>query len=207
MKIAGVILAAGCSSRMGQPKQALPFRGATLLRIAAEAALDAGCDPVFVVLGAVRQEISNELARLPVHIVENEDWRQGIGSSIGKGVEAAARLPIDALVLMLADQPLVDSRAIRRLMDAARSGHALAASEYASSLGAPAVFARSLFTDLLRLDPSEGARKLIADPRHGALAIPLPEAAMDIDTPEDYRRALHSIENSMAKGKEAHSGA
>src|SRR5438045_3195305 len=86
--IAAVILAAGASSRLGKPKQLLGFRGHSLLRRAAEAALSAGCQPVVVVLGACLEPSVRELAGLPVQVVENREWQEGIGSSVRTGVEA-----------------------------------------------------------------------------------------------------------------------
>jgi molybdenum cofactor cytidylyltransferase len=192
MRTGAVILAAGCSSRMGRPKQSLRYGGMSLLRGSAEAALAAGCNPVCVVLGAWREELSKELAGLHVRVVENSEWQLGMGGSIRCGVETAiAREPLpDALLVMLSDQPLVGPEALRRLIAAGEDAlHDIVASKYADTVGVPALFQRSLFRALIRLDPAEGAKKMLRDPRHNTMAIALPEAETDIDTPEDYRLA------------------
>jgi molybdenum cofactor cytidylyltransferase len=192
MNTAGVILAAGCSSRMGRPKQSLSFGGRSLLRGSAEAALGAGCDPVYVVLGAWKEKLRDELAGLTVRMVENSEWKTGMGSSIRRGVEAAvATEPLpDAVLLMVSDQPLVGADALRRLIAAADSGwQDMVASKYSDTVGVPALFRRSVFHELLHVNPAEGAKKMLCDPRHRTIPIALPEAETDIDTPEDFRLA------------------
>ena len=194
--MAAVILAAGESRRMGQPKQALAFGTSTLLRLAAGAAGDAGCHSVFVVVGAGRDSLASEVFGMDVQVVENSEWRQGMGTSIRCGVEAVAATEHgdQGVLLMVADQPLVDSQALRRLMDAAKTGeHRIVAAEYAGTTGVPAWFARSMFSTLLALSPAKGAQGIIRDPRFNAYSVAIPEAELDIDTPEDYRRALLTL--------------
>jgi molybdenum cofactor cytidylyltransferase len=115
---AAVILAAGGSTRMGQPKALLPVGGVSLLRRAVAAA--AGCDPVVVVLGAVADRVRPELDGLAVTAVENPDWDQGPGTSIRVGLGAAG--DADAAVLLACNQPLVDAAHICQLITAYRTG-------------------------------------------------------------------------------------
>src|SRR5438270_454039 len=113
-KIGAVILAAGSSSRLGQPKQLLRFGGETLVRRAAQTALDAGCLNTVVVLGAHADLVKDELRDLAVFAVENRRWSDGIGSSICCGVRALLdRWPeSESVVLMVCDQPLISAEKI-----------------------------------------------------------------------------------------------
>ena len=182
-----VILAAGASSRLGQPKQLVQYRGRTLLRHAAEAAAASGCRPIVTVLGANAKALRGELAGLPVWIVENEDWEQGMGTSIAAGVRPLADSGrLDGAVVLLADQPLVGPDLIKDLV--ARFEETMApvvASEYAGTLGVPALFAEMLFPELLALDGPSGAKQVIQKHRNTAALVVFDGGVVDIDTPED----------------------
>ena len=192
MNAAAVILAAGGSSRMGVPKQTLAYGSTTLLRLAVTGALGAGCEPVVVVVGAERKLISAHLNGLTICLIDNPLWQQGLGSSIRTGIEALLTFAVDAAVILLSDQPLVCAGHIRNLVEAAETQQAsIVASRYAGTLGVPALFKKNVFPLLLAIQPSEGAKALFHHPDYPTLEIPLPEAEQDIDTPEDYRRALY----------------
>jgi len=187
--IAGVILAAGGSSRLGEPKQLLTFRGATLIQRAVRAAAEAGCDPVIVVAGdsaeAIRSELGEENG---IVVVENAEWRSGIGTSIRRGLEQLTR-SVEAVVLLTCDQPFVDAAIVGKLMaERARTQKAIVASSYADTLGVPALFDRSCFDALLTLPDRSGAKSLIQAHRDEAASIAFEEGAVDIDTPEDFER-------------------
>lgn len=192
--VAIVILAAGASTRMGVPKQLLRHRGLTLVRHAVEAALGSTCRPVVIVLGANAEKIQPEVEGLSVQIVPNPHWAKGLGSSIRAGIEALASAadPPEAVVLALCDQPCVASEDIQALVSAYRStGRPIIASQYAGTLGVPALFAQSILPELLQLAGDAGARQVIQ--RHLATVwpVPCPHAAVDLDTLEDYN-AIHS---------------
>ncbi|MCW3062697.1 MAG: hypothetical protein JWQ02_4518, partial [Capsulimonas sp.] len=142
-----VILAAGGSSRLGQPKQLLPYQGRTLLRHAAETAVASGCRPIIAVLGANAESLRGELTGLPVWTVENEEWESGMGSSIAAGVQPLTELEhLDGAIILVADQPLITPEFLRDLV--AQFEETLApvvASEYVGTLGVPALFAETLF--------------------------------------------------------------
>ena len=114
--IGAVILAAGESSRFGQPKQLLPFRGKTLVRTIIDATCEAGCAPVVVVIGSNGETIHAELAHANVLEVRNTNWRSGIGSSIRSGVRAlTGHAPdVQAILLLVCDQPAVNAPFIER---------------------------------------------------------------------------------------------
>ena len=190
-RIGIVILAAGESARMGQPKQLLPFRGTTLLRHTADTALALGAGPVAVVLGAFADAIRPTLENLPALIVENPDWREGMGTSLCTGLRALldAHPDLVAAIFLLSDQPLLSAENLHSLITAhEHTSSAIIASEYDGTLGVPALFHRSLFPELLALADTEGAKKIIARHRGSVATVPFPEGAVDMDTPSDYAR-------------------
>ncbi|HLK59173.1 MAG TPA: nucleotidyltransferase family protein [Chthonomonadaceae bacterium] len=191
-RIGILLLAAGASTRLGTPKQSLRYAGQTLLHRAAGTAVASGCRPILVVLGACVQPLQPELEGLPVRSVENTGWAEGMGSSLRAGMEALlaeAGETLEAVLIMLCDQPLVTAQTLHTLIRAYQeTGRPLIAAEYEGVLGVPALFHRSLFSELAALQGAEGARKLIQRHRDQALGVPLPEASVDIDTLEDYAR-------------------
>jgi molybdenum cofactor cytidylyltransferase len=202
--IAIIVLAAGASSRMGVPKQLLMFEGETLLRRSVRAALETRARAVVVVLGSDADAMREESNVPGALTVVNQSWPAGMSSSLRCGLRRAlaAAEPdgIEAVIVMLCDQPFVTSKVIRRLVDAYRKGGALlVASAYEAggeqTLGVPALFSRALFPELMALDGAEGARRIIARHCAEALSVGVPEAAFDVDTPADYR-ALPDIERS-----------
>jgi molybdenum cofactor cytidylyltransferase len=213
--VAAIVLAAGASTRLGagRSKQLLLYQGRTLLRHSVEQALASSCRPVIVVLGAEVERCQRELAGLDVHVAINPAWADGMGSSIRAGMTAltAAAPDARAVVITLCDQPLVGSAFIDRLvqrfrLEVAESGEAVdretadsevadqeptVAAEYDERPGVPALFPRSRFAELSRLDGAAGARHLLrATPAQrdakAVVTLPCPEAAVDVDTITDY---------------------
>ena len=180
-----VVLAAGASSRFGSPKQLVRLDGHSLLQRAVAHATELLGAAVTVVLGAHAAEIAETMPPGNAGIIINRDWQEGIGSSIRAGV---LRLPgaCDGVMLLLADQPLVGSETLRRLMTAWR-GHTrqIIASRYAGVTGVPAVFPRWCFGDLIALRGDAGARVVIRRYADHVIRLDHPEAAVDIDYPED----------------------
>jgi len=186
-----ILLAAGGSSRLGHPKQLLPYQGRTLLRHAAETAFASRCRPVVVVLGAQAARLRAEMAGLEVLIAENPDWEQGMGSSIraGLGSLEASAPGLAGVVLMLCDQPLITAGALDALVQSHLDTNApLVASEYGGTRGVPAFFSRALFPDLRALKGEQGAKAVLAAHAPEAVALPLPAGIWDVDTESDYER-------------------
>jgi molybdenum cofactor cytidylyltransferase len=184
-----VILAAGASTRMGQPKQLLVHREQTLLQRAVETALAAACGQVVVVLGAHEELVRQQLRRLPVMIATNEEWWVGMSSSIRTGLAAllATRPELEAVVIMLCDQPFVTSGLIDELRAThRRTGKPIVASAYGGGFGVPALFDKTMFGKLAELNGNEGARKLIAAHADAVATVSFPQAVMDVDTPQDF---------------------
>src|SRR4029077_12999579 len=193
-----VILAAGGSSRFGQAKQLLPFRGKTLVRAVIDAACQAGCSPVVVVIGSNGEKIHPELAHANVMEVRNTNWQRGIGSSIRRGVKALAdhAADVEALVLLVCDQPAVNARVIEGLIATHETTKKeIVASSYADTVGVPALFNRSFFERLLSLGDEAGAKSIILQNPERAAQFPFPEGAIDIDTCEDWAK-LNAGSNS-----------
>ncbi len=187
LNVGGLLLAAGGSSRLGQPKQLLEFKGKTLLRHAAEAMAESYCDPVVVVLGAETEMSAVEIGSLSVVQCLNEDWQSGMSSSIRIGLAMLLELApeIDAVLVSLCDQPFVTTEMLNRFGEKfATTNAALIAAAYNRVTGVPALFSSEIFDELSHLDGDKGARDLIRS-RFDVETIDLPEAAFDIDTPED----------------------
>jgi len=189
--VAVVLLAAGGSRRMGQPKQLLAYRGRPLVAHAASAMLASPCRPILVVLGAEAERTRTALDGLPVDVVHNPRWADGVGTSIAVGIATAVARGVSAAVLALADQAAVTGATIDRLLAArAECGRAIVASRYAGTVGVPAYFAAAVFPQLLRLEPDQGCKQLILAAGEHAAHVDCPEAELDVDTEQDYRRLL-----------------
>ena len=189
-----VILAAGASRRMGSPKQLIEIDGRPLLVRAIESALAAPVWPVVVVLGANAVAIRPVIGHLPVLVIENPAWSEGMAASIREGVATLRQFSrtLDAAVLALCDQPGFSAATVESLLAAHRAtGRGIVAARYSGRLGAPALFAREHFAALTALTGEEGARDLLnADPARVA-AVELPELARDLDNPADLEGLAH----------------
>ncbi len=189
LRIGIVVLAAGCSMRYGTPKQFAIYDGCSLLRRAAETALASVCRPPIVVIGAHADGAAGELGDLPVQSVVNPHWAAGIGSSIRSGIAALETEEVDGAVVMLCDQPLVTAGDIDALVAAFEDGEgSVIASQYAGTVGVPALFGRKHFPELKGMKGDEGAKKLIVWHRDEVFGIPNASAALDIDTVADFAK-------------------
>jgi molybdenum cofactor cytidylyltransferase len=175
--IALIILAAGESKRLGQPKQLLQFNGRTLLRHAVENALQSSCRPIIAV---IQNGFEKELQDCAVTIKTNPAFAEGIASSIRLGIQAVPET-CDAAVIMLVDQPRITSKHLNNLAASER----ITATKYNNTLGVPAYFPRQYFPELLSLKGDQGAKSILQ--KHNATPIDFPAAALDIDTPKDAK--------------------
>jgi molybdenum cofactor cytidylyltransferase len=180
-----IVLAAGESRRFGSPKQLVRFEGQLLVQRVIAAATELAGSAVTLVLGAHAAEIAANLPPGSASIIVNRNWQEGIGSSIRA---AMMRLPgaCDGALIMLADQPLVGGHGLTRLAAAwRRQPRGIVASHYGSVTGVPAIFPRWCFADLAALHGDQGARLLIRRYADHVVRLAHPEAAVDIDYPED----------------------
>lgn len=192
MRTPAIVLAAGASSRLGQPKQLVEFQGVTLLMRATRLAQEAGADPVFVVLGANRELVAAAMLSGHAVAVVNDAWRDGISTSIRAGLRAVEQgAPIaDGVLILACDQPFLTAEHLRALLDAftAQSGLVITASAYQGTVGTPAVFPRKVFPQLLGLRGDSGARTLIKDAPCAIVEVAFPSGEIDIDFPEDLKK-------------------
>lgn len=185
-----LVLAAGGSSRMGTPKQLLPWGQTTLLGHTLQTLMTFEKHPIYVVLGAYRNEVQAEINDLPVTPIHNTQWEKGMGVSIATGLkQVVANHPAAAAVLIaLADQPLLDASYYSKLLEAHKvNPKANIVSGYSNGQqGVPAVFSNSFFDALLALNEDKGARHLIQKQKEQAVVITTGQLA-DVDTPAAYR--------------------
>lgn len=194
-EIAVVILAAGGSRRLGSPKQLLPYRGKAMLRHVAETALSADFSRVFVVVGAHGDLVRAVLTGLPLEIVANDEWEQGMSTSLRAGIMAVERWPAcQAALLAVGDQPLVSAALLQELAQTAgATGKPLVASYYAGTAGVPALFARAFFPSLKSLTGDKGAKAVLQRHAQQMATVPFPQGEIDIDTAEDYRKLQFTV--------------
>lgn len=180
MSVAAIVLAAGASRRLGEPKQLVRLGDETLLERAVRACRDAACTPIVVVLGALSESIQNQCNLQDTVIVDNREWCEGMGSSLCAGVKALDP-SVEGCVIVTCDMPAASAEHLRRLMQ----GNDVTASEYAGRRGVPAFFPRSSFPALMQAHGDTGARDLLKE----ANAVPLPAGELDVDTAQDLQRA------------------
>jgi molybdenum cofactor cytidylyltransferase len=185
-----IILAAGNSSRLGRPKQILPYRGRTLVTHVVGEGLAAGLWPVILVTGAYRVEVEEALKGEKVELVYNPEWETGIASGIVAGLSNRLFLHsgVDAAILAVCDQPFISASLLLELIGAFEtSGKGMVASAYADSVGTPVLFGSSYFDRLRALSGSEGAKKLLKQYPDDLATVIFPLGHVDIDTVEDVQ--------------------
>ena len=193
--VAGVVLAAGPSTRMGENKLLLRLDGETVLGRAVRRALSAGLDPVLVVLGHEAERARGELDGLPCLPVLNPDYARGLNASARAGI-AAVPAEACAAVVLLADMPLVTDRMISTLVERYRESRApLVISEYGAVQAPPTLYDRSLFAELGGAEGEGCGKRVIRRHRGEAAVVRWPSAALtDLDRPEDYERIKAELE-------------
>jgi molybdenum cofactor cytidylyltransferase len=194
--VAIIILAAGASTRMGTPKQLLPYQGHSLLSYTLESAITSVCNPVVVVLGANAQQIRSEVNQPSVQVVENPQWNLGMSSSIRCGILSLSNYSenIDAAVIAVCDQPFLSTQIINLLVASYHStGKPIVASQYAGTLGVPVLFSSIFFSELAVLKETDGAKTFINKHFNEVFCFPFPLGAIDIDTPKDYEQLQTTI--------------
>src|ERR1700693_2762675 len=187
--VAGIVLAAGASTRMGKNKMFLELDGESILKRTAGRALASGLDPVIVVLGHEAERARAELTSLPVFPVINPDYPHGINTSLKAGV-AAVSADCAAVVVLLADMPFITDRMIALLVERYReSGARLVVSDYEGVHAPPHLYDRSLLAELGAMEGERCGKQVIRRHRDEAVEIGWPAAALtDIDRPEDWER-------------------
>lgn len=188
-----LILGAGSSSRMGEPKQLLEWRGKALVNHALDQAIQANAGPVVLVLGAKADLIQSKLRAGAYTVAVNEAWSTGMGSSIACGLRAllAEHGPLAGVLITLVDQPLVASTHLKKIIQKFKKKSApITVASYGDTLGVPALFSADLFPELLTLSGQKGAKAMISKYSKTLTKLPLPAALIDLDTPEEWHAFL-----------------
>ncbi len=190
--VGAIVLAAGASTRFGQPKQLLDWHGLPLVAHVADQALAAGLDPVVVVVGCWAEEVRAALAGRPVRLATNWRWEEGLSTSVQTGLGA---LPPEtgAVVFLSCDQPLVSANLLRELVARFReTGAPIVCAAHGGRWMTPALFARPLFREFFEVTGDQGGRVLMA--RYADRVVPVevadPLLLTDVDTPETYQGLL-----------------
>jgi molybdenum cofactor cytidylyltransferase len=188
-----IILAAGNSSRLGQPKQLLKYKEFTLLRNVVLQAKLVPKSNILVVTGAYKEIVDKELADTAVKIINNPNWETGMASSITIGLETLCAInpKVKSCIFSVCDQPFLKTNIFNELLEAQSiMGKGIAASAYAGILGVPVLFTSHYFEELLNLEGNEGAKKLLQHYKNDVAEVSFEKGAIDIDTIEDYNRLL-----------------
>ncbi len=196
--IAAVILAAGESSRFGQPKQLLDWQGRPLIAHIADTAWAAGFTPVIVVLGAGADEIALALAGRPVQVLTNYRWAAGVSTSLAVGV-AALPAHVEAALFLQADQPGITPRFLQTLATRWReTGAGIVVPTWEGQYGSPVLFARELFPALAQLSGDVGGRALFTAHADRLVTLPVAEPLLlhDLDTPEAYAQLRAQVQGA-----------
>lgn len=187
-----IILAAGNASRYGGVKQLLHFNKKTLLQHVIDEAVESGALPIVVVTGANADEIAESISENTVEVVVNENWKDGMASSILAGVKKAITInnDIENIIIAVSDQPFVTKQIFQQLYQKQLEGtRHIIASAYADTIGVPALFKQKYFDALMSLQGEEGAKKIIIA-NDDVTTIDFPQGVIDIDTKKDYEDLL-----------------
>ncbi|MDB4404629.1 nucleotidyltransferase family protein [bacterium] len=198
--IAILILAAGNSSRMGRPKQLLPWKNTSLLNHSIQLAHDLNQGETYVVLGAHRDVITPHIRYQNINLICNDNWSFGIGASISEGIKVIlnSKSSYDGALIMLADQPLLHTNYLTSLIKFfnTESEQIIASSYGDKSVGVPAIFHRSFFKELSQLTKNFGAKKVIKRHMNRVKILEALQLITDIDTQADYDN-LYKINHQL----------
>jgi molybdenum cofactor cytidylyltransferase len=190
-----IVLAAGSSSRMGQSKQLLLIDNETLIERTIKTAL-ACVENVVVVLGAHAKVHQAAIEKLFVQILFNENWNNGMGSSLKAGLCCllSHQPDCEAVILVVCDQPLLTTAHLNKLISLYRQTKApIISSVYSNSMGVPTLFDKSLFSELSKIPDNQGAKKIIEEHASRVSVVDFPEGDIDLDTPEEYSNFVKNI--------------
>lgn len=189
IKIAALILAAGGSSRMGTPKQLLPWKDTTLLGHTIEIIKKLEIQEIAVVVGAQHTKIEASIAHLNVKTILNSNWQAGLGTSIAVGIsKLVSNQNLDGVLIALADQPLINTSHYNTLLTTLKKNKtAVIATAYPKKAGVPAIFPRSYFEQLSALKQDQGATSLLNNLNNKVISINGKGLTVDLDTPQDYQ--------------------
>jgi molybdenum cofactor cytidylyltransferase len=189
-----IILAAGSSSRMDEPKQLLSYKNKTFLQHIVSEAKFADLDPIVCVTGFQAERVGANISGMGADIVFNADWAEGMGSGIASGIKHILHTDLDAIILAVSDQPHVSADLFRKMETLkASSGKGIVACAYAGTLGTPVLFGKDYFDRLKLLNGNEGAKKIVQLNLNDVSSIEFEKGSVDIDTKQDYEKLISEI--------------
>jgi molybdenum cofactor cytidylyltransferase len=193
--VTGLVLAAGASRRLGQPKQLLAYRGSTLLDATLSAARDCGFDQLLVALGSASAQVRSSVDLGTVEVIENPEYSTGCSSSIAAALPAVDDRA-DGLVLLLGDQPGISPAAVGRLTEDETAP--MAVCRYVDGLGHPMWFRRDMFVELGRLHGDKAVWRLLHSGRYAVSEVPVDgPVPVDVDTWQDYEALVADDQSRM----------
>jgi len=188
--IALLILAAGASNRIGQPKQLLTYKNGTFISNIVNAAIKSKVGDLFLVYGAYRNQIESEIRPFArqMNSFYNDNWERGMGNSLAKGIKELSRNnKYDGVIVLLADQVMVDANCIQRLAELhEKTGKGIIPSYYGQDFGPPTLFSSKYFDEMMKLDGDIGAKPLIRNNISDLAAFYFPPGKIDIDHLDEY---------------------
>lgn len=188
--IVAMIMAAGNSSRFGSPKQLLKWKSSNLLHHSIETTSESNASKTFLVLGSNYEKIIEMIDTTSVEVVRNSSWKKGLGNSIAFGVKSVVQEEpkTEGILIMLADQPLIDSGYLNRMIDKFKDGkHQIITTTYKNNKqGVPVIFDKAYFDELIELNDDDGAKLVIKKHTANVFGVKHVNNCLDIDTFEDY---------------------
>jgi molybdenum cofactor cytidylyltransferase len=189
-----IILAAGNSSRMGEPKQLMKFKNKTFLQHIIGEAKSAKLEPVICVTGYQTERITKSIEDMGVSSVYNEQWPEGMGSGISAGIKQLLLSDADSVILAVSDQPYVSSGLFGKMQTLKeQSGKGIVASSYAGTMGTPVLFEKKYFDQLKSLKGNQGAKNIVQQNLPDVCPVEFEKGEVDIDTKEDYKKLISEI--------------
>jgi molybdenum cofactor cytidylyltransferase len=193
-KTAIIVLAAGNSSRLGEPKQLLFYQNKTLLQHILNEAKNANLDPVICVTGYKADRIAETITDTGITIVYNKQWPEGMGTGISTGIKQLLNTAVESVILAVSDQPHVTAELFRTMvanMDESKKG--IVACSYAGTLGTPVLFKKEYFNQLILLNGQEGAKNIVKANLSDVRELEFENGRVDIDTKQDYENLISEI--------------
>lgn len=184
MRFSIIIIAAGSSSRLGQPKQLLPYKVGNLLSHTITACCESEIGSIHLILGANHKAIlkETEIDACQVHV--NPNWQNGMGNSIAFGLKQINK-NIEGVVITMADQPFLEKGHLKQLIEKQSAGIVL--SKYEEGKGPPTFFSKDYFDELSKLSGDDGAKVVIKKHQSIVQFVSFPKGNIDIDREEDLK--------------------
>ena len=188
-----LLLAAGSSSRLGQPKQLVKINHEILIEYIINSALATPCNPIVIVLGAHYQKIKPLIEHHSIYVLVNKNWEKGMGSTIACGMDFIIKnFPnLKAVILLVCDQYKLSEKDILKLITIyEKTEKNIIASKYGNTIGVPALFSKNIFQELIKLNSHQGAKNIINQYKNELATIDFPEGISDLDTKEDLEKLI-----------------